>query len=167
VITKLLPAIVLLAALSACGDTKADAGDSAADNRSQAVKFSQCMRDNGVKNFPDPDASGQLTADGVANNSGVDTDSPAWTKAIAACKDLQPAGFTGSKRSAEQQANAIEFAQCIRENGVPDFPDPEPDGPLVNTYRIPSSNTKAGMTALNAAMDTCGDVLSGQPGLKK
>ena len=163
--TKLLPALALLAVLAGCGNTKADTG--ATDNRSEAAKFSACMRDNGVKNFPDPDASGELTADGVANGSSVDTNGPAWSKAIAACKDLQPAGFTGTKRSAEQQATSIKFAQCIRENGVPDFPDPDPNGPLVDTNRIPSSNSKAGMTALNAAMKTCGAVFDGQLGLKK
>ena len=29
------------------------------------MKFSECMRENGVKEFPDPDASGELTIDGV------------------------------------------------------------------------------------------------------
>ena len=31
----------------------------------QALKFAECMRDNGVKEFPDPDASGQLTIDAI------------------------------------------------------------------------------------------------------
>jgi hypothetical protein len=29
-----------------------------------------------------------------------------------------------AKRSPEQQSAALNFAQCIRENGVKDFPDP-------------------------------------------
>jgi hypothetical protein len=40
---------------------------------------------------------------------------------------------------------------------VPDFPDPTPNGPLVDTNRIPSAATPAGMSALNAAMHTCRD----------
>ena len=39
---------------------------------------------------------------------------------------------------------------------MPDFPDPAPDQPLVDTNRIPSSATDAGMTILNAAMQKCG-----------
>ena len=74
--------------------------------------------------FPDPDASGELTIDGVVNGSSLDPSTAAWKQAIGACKDLQPSGFTGHKRSAEQQTAALEFAQCIRENGVKDFPDP-------------------------------------------
>jgi hypothetical protein len=46
----------------------------------------------------------------------------------------------------------------MRDNGVKDFPDPADGEPLVNTYVIPSSNTGEGMTILNAAMQTCGDV---------
>jgi hypothetical protein len=117
------------------------------------------MRENGISEFPDPDASGRLTIDGVLNGSSLDPSSPAWKGAIAACKDLQPPGFTGDgERSADQQDAALKFAQCIRENGVPDFPDPAPGQPLVDTYRIPSSDTPRGMSILNAAMQKCGDV---------
>jgi hypothetical protein len=122
------------------------------------------MRDNGVSEFPDPDASGALTIDSIANGSSLDTDSAAFKQALGACKDLEPAGFTGHKRTAQQQEEALKFAQCMRDNGVKDFPDPGPDDPLVNTYRIPSSNTAAGMSALNAAMDTCGDLAEGAIG---
>ena len=77
-------------------------------------------------------------------------------QALSACKDLEPAGFTGSTRSAQQQKAGIQFAQCIREHGVADFPDPTPDGPLVDTNRIPSAATVSGISILNAAMRECG-----------
>jgi hypothetical protein len=64
-----------------------------------------------------------------------------------------------AQRSPEQQTAALKFAQCVRENGVKDFPDPANGEPLVNTYRIPSSNRKGGMSILNAAMHKCGHVL--------
>ena len=67
--------------------------------RDKAVRFAECMRENGVREFPDPDASGELTIDGVVNGSTLDPDSPAWKGAIGACKDLQPSGFTGHKRT--------------------------------------------------------------------
>jgi hypothetical protein len=123
----------------------------------QAVKFAECMRANGVRAFPDPDASGTLTIDAIANGSSIDTSSTAFKQAIAACKSLQPPGFVGHKRSAEEQDNALKFAQCIRDNGVKDFPDPTPDGPLVDTNRIPSSAGNGGMSTLNAAMQKCRD----------
>jgi hypothetical protein len=63
----------------------------------------------------------------------------------------------GTKRSSQQQSAALEFAQCIRANGVPDFPDPLPNGPLVDTNRIPSAAGPGGMSSLHAAMQKCRD----------
>jgi hypothetical protein len=131
-------------------------GGNASAARGQAVKFAQCMRDNGVRAFPDPDASGTLTIETIVNGTSIDTNSPAFQRAVTACKDLVPAGFTGANRTLEQQQAALKFAQCIRDNGVKDFPDPAFDDPLVDTNRIPSTNTSDGMTILNAAMQKCG-----------
>jgi len=68
---------------------------------------------------------------------------------------LEPSGFTGNKRSPEQQEGALKFAQCIRDNGVKDFPDPAPDAPMIDTNKIPSANQSGGMTILHAAMQKC------------
>ena len=135
--------------------TQSSSGNNTAANVQKAMKFAQCMRDNGVSQFPDPDASGALTVDQVANGSSVDTNSPTFQQALTACRDLEPAGFTGQKRSPQQQEAALKFAQCIRDNGVADFPDPTPDGPLIDTNRIPSTGTDGGMTILHAAMQKC------------
>jgi hypothetical protein len=153
-----LTALATLAAIGAgCGGNDDSGGGNAnAATQEKAVKFAQCMRENGVSQFPDPDASGNLTIDGVLNGSSIDPDSSTWTAAVAACKTLQPPGFTGDgERSAEEQEGALRFAQCIRENGVEDFPDPSPGQPLVDTNRIPSANTAGGMSILNAAMQAC------------
>ena len=87
--------------------------------------------------------------------SSLDTNSAAFKQAISACRDLQPAGFTGGKRTPEQQQAALKFAQCIRDNGVKDFPDPAPDAPMIDTNRIPSADRPGGMSALHAAMQKC------------
>ena len=139
-------------------DADSGSGDPNAATHEQALKFAECMRDNGVKDFPDPDASRQLTIDAIANGSSLDTNTAAFKQAISACKDLEPPGFTGDKRSAEQQSASLAFAQCIRENGVKDFPDPVNGEPLVDTNRIPSANQPGGMSILNAAMQKCGDL---------
>ena len=144
----------------AAGSTTGSGANGKLTARGKAVEFAQCMRDNGVDEFPDPDASGGLTIDGVVNDSSLDTSTPSWKTAIATCKDLQPPGFTGpGRRGAGQQEAALDFAQCIRDNGVEDFPDPVNGEPLVNTYKIPSSNRPGGMAILNAAMRKCGNVL--------
>jgi hypothetical protein len=154
---RLLAALALIAAIGAgCSNTPDPTG---AENTThdRAMKFARCMRDNGVKDFPDPDPSGELTVDGVLNGTSLDPNSAAWKKAIEACKELEPAGFTGHKRSAAEQKAALQFARCMRDNGVKDFPDPAPDSPLIDTNRIPSTNTAGGMNALAAAGKKCSD----------
>ena len=153
-----LAVIALL--MAGCSNAPAETGGAGNTNAGyeNAMKFSKCMRDNGVSEFPDPDASGRLTIDGVLNGSSLDPSTPAWKTAIGACKDLQPPGFTGDQKvSAEQQKARLEFAQCMRDNGVKDFPDPAKGEPLVDTNRIPSAATESGMSILNAAMRKCSD----------
>jgi hypothetical protein len=140
------------------GSGSTDGNNAAATTQGLAFQFSKCMRDNGVQEFPDPDASGQLTIDAIANGSSLDLNSAVFKQALTACKSLEPPGFTGHKRNAQEQEGALKFAQCIRDNGVKDFPDPTPDAPLVDTNRIPSAAANGGMSALNAAMHKCGDL---------
>ena len=123
-----------------------------ATDQDKAVKFAECIRQHGVPHFPDPDAKGDFVF-------GIDVSPAVWQKAVHACKDLQPPGSLSGKRSPKQQSAALRFAQCIRDNGVKDFPDPVNGDPLVDTTKIPSSNQPGGMTILNAAMKKCGSVL--------
>jgi hypothetical protein len=154
-----LAALAVLALIGAgCSDEPAETGGGD-KTATKAMKFAECMRDHGVSEFPDPDASGELTIDGVLNGSSIDPSSPAWKEAVAACKDLQPPGYTGDDEvTPEEQDARLEFAQCIRDNGVEDFPDPAKGEPLVNTNLIPSAAEPGGMDVLNAAMRTCGDL---------
>jgi hypothetical protein len=141
-------------------NTVSSAGSGGTENvtdRDKGVRFAKCMRDNGISRFPDPDASGELTIDAVANGSSLDTSSPAWQEAIRACRDLQPPGFTGHTRSADQQEAALAFAQCMRDNGVADFPDPTAGGALIDTNKIPSAAGRGALEipGFQAAMETC------------
>jgi hypothetical protein len=154
--------IAMLTLISGCGSSApvntGGGADSATANAGTAAKFASCMRKNGVSQFPDPPASGNFTIDEIANGSSLDTNSPAFTQALSACKALEPAGFTGSQLSAEQQHAALKFAKCMRANGVGDFPDPVSGQPLVDTNRIPSANQPGGMSALKAAMQKCSNL---------
>ena len=160
---RTLTALAMLGmTLAGCSNASTDTGNTAS-TRSNALKFSECMRANGLSAFPDPDASGALTIDGVVNGSSLDPNSAAWKQAMSACKDLEPAGFTGGNGpvTPQQHEARLKFAQCVRDNGVPDFPDPASDtAPLVDTDRIPSAATGNGMSILNAAMHKCGSFAS-------
>jgi hypothetical protein len=120
--------------------------------RDKAVKFAECIRAHGVSDFPDPNAKNQF-------EYGVSVSPAVWKQATTACKDLQPPGTLSGKRTPKQQSASLRFAQCIRDNGVKDFPDPVNGEPLVDTYKVPSSNKPGGMAILNAAMQKCGKVL--------
>jgi hypothetical protein len=124
-----------------------------ATGQDKAVKFAECMRTNGVPHFPDANAKGEFVF-------GIDVSPSVWERAVNACKALQPPGTLSAKRTPQQQTASLRFAQCMRENGVKDFPDPANGEPLVNTYRIPSSATSGGMSILNAAIQKCRSVLA-------
>ena len=100
------------------------------------------MRTNGMSAFPDPNSSGQLTIDGIANSTSLNPNTPAFQQALSACKDLEPPGFMGTQRTPQQQEAALKFAQCMRDNGITNFPDPTPNGPIINVngaHSIPGS----------------------------
>ena len=121
------------------------------------MKFAECMRANGVPHFPDPDAKGDF-------NFGVDVSKEVFTKAIDACKAFQPPGSLSARRTSKQQSASLRFAQCVRDHGVKDFPDPVNGEPVIDTYKIPSSNRPGGMTILNAATHACGRILKSAAG---
>lgn len=164
-----LALIAVVVLISACGSSAPTEilsnGNSSSSSGNQttryekAVKFAKCMRNKGVSAFPDPPASGDLTIDAIANGSSLDTNSAAFTQAILACRDLEPPGFTGQKATPRQMNARLKFAQCMRDNGVADFPDPIPNGPLIDTNRIPSLAGRDPRTdpRLNAAMHKCRD----------
>jgi hypothetical protein len=155
-----LAMVAMLAVVGAgCGGTSSSTGTAStatSENltaRDKAVKFTECMRANGVSDFPDPNASGEFPSFGISVSAAK------WTRAVNACKELQPPGSLSAKLTPAQLSTALKFAECMRENGVPDFPDPVNGQPLIDTYRIPSSNRPGGMTILNAAARKCGDLL--------
>jgi len=168
----LLATVALISAgcgSNAASETGTASGTGSANTaREKGTKFADCMRDNGVSAFPDPDASGELTIDAVANGSSLDTNTAAFKTAIRACKDLQPPGFIGRKRSAQKQESALKFAQCMRDNGVRDFPDPTSDGPLIDTTRIPSAAGRGARSipGFTAATQECTGIYSRPLGLK-
>jgi hypothetical protein len=109
------------------------AGSSGNDQRPSspdAAGYSKCMRDHGVPGFPDPNAEGEIAVD--ASALGIDPESAQYQAAEDACASLLP------RPSAEQQQENYEarlrYAQCMRDQGISAFPDPNPpsNGPDVN-----------------------------------
>jgi hypothetical protein len=93
------------------------------------VAFSVCMRKNGVPKFPDPEAVDGGMRLSFGSENGIHPNAPQFKRAQRACQKLLP---NGGKSSAQEQARhlqeALDFARCIREHGVPTFPDPKASG---------------------------------------
>jgi hypothetical protein len=107
------------------GSDDGDAGSSETSADSDpAVAYAECMRENGVPEFPDP-VDGQTLLQ-AGSDSGIDPNSPEFKRAQEACQDLAPQGAdAGGAPPEELQQQALAFARCMRANGVPDFPDPQ------------------------------------------
>jgi hypothetical protein len=109
------------------GNPTASASASAAtgDNADAALKFSQCMREHGMTWFPDPKPGGEMAVNipPGAPKDKVDA-------AMEACKKYAPNGGEPPKMDAAAIEQARQMAKCMRENGVPNFPDPDANGQL-------------------------------------
>jgi hypothetical protein len=125
-----IAAVILLAtALTACGSSGGGQAVPIADQPSStpagpsstkaATTFSECMQNHGVE-VAEPEPGKGLT--------GLDpalTGAPAFKTALEDCKDLLQGGVRGTTEPVDLQ-KYLAFAKCMRENGLPDFPDPKP-----------------------------------------
>jgi hypothetical protein len=160
-------AVIAAAALVAAGCGGSDesgggGGSEASADSDPAVAYAECMRENGVPEFPDP-VDGQLQLQATPG-SGLDPDSPEFKRAQEACQDLAPAGAeAGASPNADLQAQVLDYAKCIRENGVPEFPDPDFSGGGVVMQLPPGvdENSEQFQSAQQACQDKAPQGLGG------
>jgi hypothetical protein len=93
--------------------------------KDRALAYSQCMREHGITDFPDPGPNGQIQLKG-GPGSDLNPNSQRFNAAQRACKSLQPTA--GPQDQAKQYANGLKYAKCMRAHGITDYPDPNPDG---------------------------------------
>jgi hypothetical protein len=100
--------------------SSAKAGQS--NDQASGLKFAQCMREHGVPDFPDPEGSGvQIRLPEGADPQKVDA-------AMQQCNQYLPNGGEAQKADPQVLEQQRKFAQCMRDNGVPKFPDPDANG---------------------------------------
>ena len=94
-----------------------------------ALRFANCMRSNGVTNYPDPSGNGR-----PQSIHQVNPNSTTFLRAYNVCQKYAPAGEGGGPPppTAAQLRFALRFAQCMREHGFPQFPDPLATAPDPN-----------------------------------
>lgn len=122
------------------------------DPQDRMLAFSQCMRDNGVPEFPDPGPDGRLRFEldpGSASNVEA---------AQEACRDVSPFNIASGPPTPEQMERLVQLAQCVRDNGVADFPDPTAEG----QFSLGGSGVDPESPTMQTAMQTC--MQAGGPG---
>jgi hypothetical protein len=128
--------------------TQPEATPTAQDQEDTALAWSQCIRENGIAEFPDPDSEGRI----LLPRGRIDPDSVEFREAVDACRHLAPEGWGDEEVDPADMEVMLKFARCMRENGVPDYPDPAPDAG--NRVTINRNNPKS-----EAAFSACRDIL--------
>jgi hypothetical protein len=109
---------------SAGGTPAASASTQATRDEDAPLKFSQCMREQGMAWFPDPEPGGG----GLQIKVPAGTSKEKMDAAMAACKQWAPDGGERGHMDPEALEQARKMAQCMRDNGVKNFPDPDAEG---------------------------------------
>lgn len=166
---------VVLVVLTACsgaasGPGVATVGSSATPSTSStgsttstgtsALAFSQCMRAHGITAFPDPNSQGAIAIQGGPGGSGsaLNPRSPQFEAAQKACQGKLPTVPPAQRQ--QFMAQALKYSQCMRSNGVTDFPDPNARGMLA-VQASPGTDLDPNSPTFQAAQKAC---QSFQPG---
>jgi hypothetical protein len=152
-----LIAALLLTVAAACGQSSQShaASSHAAQDMAAWRALVQCLRHNGYPNAPDPvvDERGNvgLPSGNDANLPSKSDGPPAACQHEAANLPQTDAGHNGP--TAEDRRLGLQLANCMRSHGVPNWPDPDPDG----RWNLPASLQDKSTWA--AAMPACGQFL--------
>ena len=140
--TLLAAVLVLAPVLAACTSHGSGSPSASPSTMSDAQilaigrQLAQCFRDHGVPGLPDPSVqNGRLI---LPSGAGDNIPQAQGDAAKAACQSiadqLPPSALGGNGDasrapfSAADLAKARQWAQCIRDHGIADFPDPGADG---------------------------------------
>ena len=147
-------AVLAVLAQGACtdegGPTVATAGGTpsaspATDSVSKELQFVDCMRREGITDMPDPvpgDTSGRSAVRYALDVMGKGSDDTFQT-ALDVCVTLLPPAPAAEPPTAEKLDAYAQFAQCMRDNGVPEFPDSGPNGEPRYFFIAPGGNPSA------------------------
>jgi hypothetical protein len=156
---------VAVAALSlgvaACGGdpaTEASAGGPSSSEQEQlrqaGLKFAQCMRENGVENFPDPQADGSSEIR-VGPDSGITPEQMEAGEAACAHLREEIRPEMSEADQAEFKERALEHSRCMREHGI-DLPDPEFSADGKVTMKLKRGEVDPEDPDFKAAEEACG-----------
>jgi hypothetical protein len=156
-LTAALAAIIMLA--SACGSSSSTTAQlpTLQSMTNKALVYAQCMRSHGIQNFPSPTVQDNAHAKGVGFSmpSGIDTSSPQFKSAAAACKRQSGFGVISPAMIAAAMSTGLKFAECMRSHGIPDYPDPVDKGSNIQIGPGPDGGIDTNSARFQAARKAC------------
>lgn len=126
-------AITCAVAIAACGSSRQPTDPPAPGD--PAVTYAQCLRGHGIPNFPDPSPGAPPRIP-----SYINTEAPAFKAAQAACARLLPAAGRSGSSSESRRLQLLAVASCMRQHGVPNFPDPTSSPPPPGNGNVIGAN---------------------------
>jgi hypothetical protein len=144
-------------AIAACGSSSpSSTGTAGSSTIARLDKYAACMRDHRVSGFPDPSTTETPNSFGIDGYnfdlpSTMNTQSPAYQSADKTCQRVLGGGtISGAPHLdvAKARKHALAHAQCMREHGVPNFPDPTI---TVNGHGISQASGGAGINPRSPA----------------
>lgn len=146
---------LLLAGLVGCSSSGGSGSPTAAtvarhDAAAVWHELVQCARANGMPNLPDP----RIDSNGLPQWPGGEPPQPPES-VRRACQSIIER-LPGARAEDDAPGNVpalVRFAECIREHGFPDFPDPLSDGNF--DARAFPPGVKPGNPPFDAAMQAC------------
>jgi hypothetical protein len=152
--------------IAACGASNTTTSTDSASTIAMLNKYAACMRDHGVSGFPDPSTTETPNSFGIDGYnfdlpSTMNTQSPAYQSADKTCQNVLDSGTSTRSLNpafvAKARQHALAHAQCMREHGVPNFPDPTI---TANGNRISQGSSGGGIDprspAFQQAQKICG-----------
>ena len=136
---------------SAAGDTAEQTGaaEPSLTQQEMGVKFAQCMREHGIDmDDPKPGEGIQMKIDG-ANREKM-------AAAQEACREFSPQQNASGDQKSQMAERGREFAKCMRDNGVEDFQDPDPNEPGIRIDKSLAEDPD-----FEQAQQTCQELLAG------
>jgi hypothetical protein len=106
----------------------------AGDPAELARQFAQCMKEQGVEvevETGDGDGIGIEIGGGSKDGDGSGSDPKQVEAAMEKCKQFAPNGGEPPKLDPAGVEEMRKVSQCMRENGLPNFPDPDSNGGIM------------------------------------
>jgi hypothetical protein len=153
-------AVAAVAVVVSTAGSSSDSSETAGSNEQAALDFARCMRDNRVPSFPDPvaqpDGSFKLQRPPGVPTSVLDD-------ALQSCQaEAQALGISSGSDEPDPavQDKLLELSRCMRENGLPEFPDPKPGSDVMTGLHGLFENFDLDSPRVAKAVQSCRSIVN-------